>query len=207
MAHTLPGMSDIVIETARLIMRPLAPGDAEALAAIASDERVGLMLGLVPCPCSVEHAEGWITNAPEQIAAGTDYPLAVRDKETGTIIASAGLDEMVELGASGREYELGYWFDPAYWGRGLATECTVGLRDWAFEVLKTGRLRATCLQSNPASAKVLEKAGFHFTNTTLRYRAARGENALCDNFRMDKPRWDSLTRPAHLRPPHARKAS
>ncbi len=194
MVHKLPAMSDIVIETPRLIMRPLAPGDAEAIAAIASKPEVGTMLGLVPCPCPVSHVETWIAAAPAQIAAGTDIPLTVRDKQSGTIIAGAGIDEMIDLGASGREYDLGYWFDPAWWGRGLAAECAVGMRDWAFETLRAGRLRAVCLQANPASARVLEKAGFMFTCTTLQNRPARGTNALCDNYRLDKPRWEHLTR-------------
>jgi len=192
MAHARPQMRDIVIETRRLVMRPLAPGDATALATIASDPRVGLMLGLVPCPCPVSHAEQWVTDAPAQIAAGTDYPLAVRDKATGTLIAGAGLDERVSLGASGYEYELGYWFDPAYWGQGLATECAIAMRDWGFAVLKAGRLRATCLMDNPGSARVLEKTGFHYVNTVLTHRPARGVDALVCRYRMDKPRWDRV---------------
>ncbi len=194
MAHTLPRMSDIAIETGRLEMRPLAPGDADALARIASDERVGLKLGLVPCPCSVAEVESWIAAAPAQIDAGTDYLLTVRDKNSGTIIGSAGLDELIEQGVSGREYDLGYWFDPAWWGKGLGRECAMALRDWAFETLRTGGLRASCLMDNQASAHVLEKTGFHYMNTVLKYRPARRRTALVAQFRMDKPRWERCVR-------------
>jgi RimJ/RimL family protein N-acetyltransferase len=194
MAHTLPSMSDIALKTPRLEMRPLAPGDAAALAQIASDERVGLNLGLVPCPCSPEQVEQWIADAPAQIAAGTDYLLTLRDTASGEIVGSAGLDEMIEQGVAGREYDLGYWLDPAWWGKGLASECALALRDWAFDTLKAGGLRACCLMTNQGSAKVLEKTGFHFMNTVLRDRPARGHKALVAQFRMDKPRWEQCVR-------------
>lgn len=192
MTADLPAMNEIRIETDRLVMRPLAPGDEAPLAAILADWDVTKNLGFVPHPFSLSDAAAWVAVTPKQIAAGTDYPLAVLDKASGHMVAGAGLDEMIDLGPSGREYDFGYWFGRDHWGKGLATECAVGLRDWAFEELRVGRLRASCLQSNPGSAGVLEKAGFLYVNTEMRHRPARGISALVECFRLDKPRWEAL---------------
>lgn len=199
MAHTLPGMSDIVIETPRLIMRPLAPGDADGFARAASDERIGAVMSHIPTPCPADLVREWSTAVPAQIAAGTDYRLVMTGREDGAVLGSTNLGGMVELGVSGRQYELSYWVDPTQWGKGMATECAEACRDWAFEVLKVGGLRAACAMDNAASARVLEKAGFHFLNTSMSETPDTEAAKLRHNFRMDKPRWEALKRHAHLR--------
>lgn len=199
MAHMLPRMSDIAIETSRLILRPLALGDAEAYAGAASDARIGAVMSHIPTPCPAELVELWAAKVPEQIAAGTDYRLVVTSKEDGAVVGATNLGGMVELGVSGRQYEFSYWVDPAQWGKGLATECAEGVRDWAFETLKAGGLRAACAMENAASARVLEKAGFHFMNASTSKATDTEAGKLLNTFRMDKPRWETITKHSGLR--------
>jgi len=199
MAHTLPGMSDILIETSRLIMRPLAPGDADGYARAASDARIGAVMSHIPTPCPADLVREWSATVSAQIAAGTDYRLVMTGREDGAVLGSANLGGMVELGVSGRQYELSYWVTPDHWGKGLATECTEACCDWAFEVLKAGGLRAACAMDNAASASVLEKAGFHFMNTSMSEATDTDAGKLRNNFRRDKPRWETLTRAPNLR--------
>lgn len=194
--HELPGLEDVMIETDRLIMRPHVHGDAETLARILSDERVGKNLALIPCPCPVSFTEQWAVDAPKQIASGSAYLLTIIDRASNTIVGSCGVDELIEQGVSGREYDLGYFLDPSVWGQGLATQCAQALRDWAFTTLKVGSLRASCRMDNKGSARVLGKTGFHFLNTVYKARPAHNSHALVNRFRMDKPRWETLTRAA-----------
>ncbi len=202
MTHTLPGMSDILIETDRLIMRPLAPDDAEDYARVASDARIGAVMSHIPTPCPADLVREWSAQVPEQISAGTDYRLIIIIKADGALVGATNLGHMVELGVSGREYKLSYWIDPAHWGKGLATECAVGFRDWAFDTLQAGSLRAFCAMGNNASARVLEKTGFHFMNTSMPVASASKLNPeagrLRNAYRMDKPRWKSLIRSPHM---------
>lgn len=55
---------------------------------------------------------------------------------------------------------IGYIMNPAFWGKGYATEATKGLVFYALEELKINKLKATCDQQNKASRRVLEKSGF-----------------------------------------------
>lgn len=55
---------------------------------------------------------------------------------------------------------VGYWIAQPEWGQGFATQAVLAVSRFAFEDLQLARLEAHCLPDNPASAKVLEKAGF-----------------------------------------------
>jgi RimJ/RimL family protein N-acetyltransferase len=51
------------------------------------------------------------------------------------------------------------WLGPPFWGRGVATEALRAVTDYAFTTLDICRLEAGVFDWNPASARVLEKAG------------------------------------------------
>jgi len=57
------------------------------------------------------------------------------------------------------EGEIGYYLKQSAWGRGYATEIAHGLLDFGFGQLKLHRIVAGCWAQNPASVRVLEKAG------------------------------------------------
>jgi RimJ/RimL family protein N-acetyltransferase len=49
--------------------------------------------------------------------------------------------------------------DPAFWNRGYTTEAAIALVDFAFRQLGLNRVSAEHMVHNPASGRVLEKAG------------------------------------------------
>jgi ribosomal-protein-alanine N-acetyltransferase len=57
---------------------------------------------------------------------------------------------------------LGYWLGEKFWGRGIVTEAVAALSDFWFENFPLRRISAEVFANNPASARVLEKAGFVF---------------------------------------------
>ena len=57
--------------------------------------------------------------------------------------------------------EIGYAVNRSLWGRGYATETVEAIVAWALTQPETRRVTAECLERNPASARVLEKSGFH----------------------------------------------
>lgn len=56
--------------------------------------------------------------------------------------------------------EIGYAVNASLRGRGYATEMASALAAWALRRPEVRRVTAECLEANPASARVLEKAGF-----------------------------------------------
>lgn len=66
--------------------------------------------------------------------------------------------------------ELGYWLGEEYWGRGIGSEAIRQFAPWAMERFHLSRLHADTFHDNPASARVLEKAGF--TKESVKRRAA-----------------------------------
>jgi [ribosomal protein S5]-alanine N-acetyltransferase len=57
---------------------------------------------------------------------------------------------------------VGYWLAEEFWGRGIMTEAVTAVTDFCFENFPLRRICAEVFANNPASARVLEKAGFIF---------------------------------------------
>jgi RimJ/RimL family protein N-acetyltransferase len=56
--------------------------------------------------------------------------------------------------------EIGYWLGEALWGRGIASEAVALVTAHAFADMKILRMFALPFADNPASVRVLEKAGY-----------------------------------------------
>lgn len=54
-------------------------------------------------------------------------------------------------------WELGYIFNPAFYGKGYATEACRGILDYAFEKLEAHRVIAMCSPENMPSWRLLER--------------------------------------------------
>ena len=76
--------------------------------------------------------------------------------------------------------EIGYWLGEAYWGRGIVTEAVSALTQWAFDNFDLSRIYAGVLEWNPASMRVLEKAGYQLEGR-LR-KAVVKQNHVMDEF-------------------------
>jgi [ribosomal protein S5]-alanine N-acetyltransferase len=84
-------------------------------------------------------------------------PLALEDKETRRLVGRSGL-AYHRMWAD--DPEVGWWVDPAWWGRGLATEAGAASVRWGFETLALPRLVSICVEDNLASRRVMEKLEF-----------------------------------------------
>lgn len=91
----------------------------------------------------------------------TDFScVAELDGETVAMGFLDVLDGMGQPGMpTGTEGRIGYVVDPAYAGRGVASGIAQGLLVAAFDHLGLRRVTAGCFADNPASARILEKAG------------------------------------------------
>lgn len=158
------------ISTERLRLRPLAMGDAPLISRFTSDPAVSRNLAMVPSPNPVFAVEGWIMTLAARAPLGGDHVRAIELKGEGLI-------GVIGAHARGGAVEIGYWLGQPFWGRGYATEA---LQAWVGAVVLLGALEAGHFIDNPASGRVLEKAGFAYSGETrAMFSLARGQSVAC----------------------------
>lgn len=81
--------------------------------------------------------------------------------------------------------EVGYFVDPDHWGNGYATDAVRTVCRYAFGERRLGKLYGHVFETNPASARVMEKVGF------VREGVHRGQ-AFLDGERVDILRYGLL---------------
>jgi RimJ/RimL family protein N-acetyltransferase len=79
-------------------------------------------------------------------------------REDGFLVGAIGV--MRHTGKGAHRGELGYWLAKAYRGRGVMTRAVQAVVAYGFATLGLQRLEATAFTHNPASQRVLERAGF-----------------------------------------------
>ncbi|MGE0133103.1 MAG: GNAT family N-acetyltransferase [Blastocatellales bacterium] len=156
------------------VIRPWRPGDEEALVVHANNYNIWRNVrDRFPHPYTPEDAREWIRLAGEEYPQ-TNFAIVVDDEAAGGI----GLvlkDDIYRCTA-----EIGYWLSEAFWGRGIMTEAVRALTRWGFENFDLSRIYAGVLEWNPASMRVLEKAGYQFEGR-LR-KAIVKQNQVMDEF-------------------------
>jgi hypothetical protein len=111
----LDELAPSALQTERLRLRPLAPGDAARLAELANDYDVVKTTGGMPFPYALEDAERFIRRAAEADPA-REVHFAVELAGEGPIGCVGFYPPPSVLGP-----ELGYWIGRPYWGPGRAT--------------------------------------------------------------------------------------
>jgi RimJ/RimL family protein N-acetyltransferase len=149
------------LRTERLFLRPAWPEDAPELTRAIGQEAVVRMLSRVPWPYHEEHARSWIDAPRDPYLPNL---LITLPDEGGRIVGCVGLHE------EGERIEVGYWIAPGHWGQGYATEALTGLLALA-RLAGHQRLFSRHAADNPASGRVLRKAGFRPTGRARPFRS------------------------------------
>lgn len=147
------------IETPRLIIRNVLPGDGAAIYAAKSD--------------SFDELKKWMPWAKE-LGTAEDAEIVARDlhakfitredlmmlgfsREDGRMVVSSGLHRMDwDL----RIFEIGYWVRTPDTGKGYAAEAANALIRYAFNALSASKVTIAHAGANHASRRVIEKLGF-----------------------------------------------
>ena len=137
-------------------IRSLRFEDAPSLAKYANNRNVSRNLrDRFPYPYGIEDAEAFIRLANAQ-ELETVFAIA-SDAE---VIGGIGLE--LHNDVHRRSAQVGYWLGEPFWGRGIATLALLALTEYAFAQFDLARLYAYVYEWNPASARVLEKAGYEY---------------------------------------------
>lgn len=156
------------IETERLVLRPPGLDDAVHVAALANDVQVARMTTRVRHPYRLADAQAFLT-AMQAADPQTDCPYLIEHREFGPI-GMTGFHR-----AEDRHVELGYWLGRTFRGYGFATEAACAALDWAKGAWGRRAILSSHFADNPASARVLDKAGFLYTGEVRqRFSLGRG---------------------------------
>lgn len=169
-----------VIETARMVLRPLRGADAGLMRLYAGDRRVAEMTTHIPHPYPPGAAETVI--AQSHRADRDAFSWAMDASSTG----GAEFVGMITLDQLDRDQtEIAFWVAPTMWNTGFASEAVRALI--AANPLASQTIFASVFQDNPGSARVLTNAGFDYLGDAEAFSVARGAKVAT---------WTYLKRPA-----------
>ena len=191
--------AELVLETPRLILRPLADDAADLALSI----RLFTDPEVVRYVCDVFPEEELAEEMPvitRRGAGGRIGIWTVTRKDTGEKIGSSILLPLpVEVDDTDwslvvperypdAEIEVGYMLVPEAWGQGFATEACNRMLEFAFEKTTLDEVKATTDPGNVASQHVLTKCG-------LRHQGMRRAYACdCLGFSVTRAEWETQRR-------------
>src|SRR5215475_13440820 len=154
------------VRTERLEIRPVEAQDYRALFAIRSQPEVALWLTGRPASYDVFEQE-WTRSERMDVTLVLELEGRVVGDVFLRVIDAWSQREVVEE-ARRTQAEIGWLVDPAYGGRGLATEAARELLRICFEELALRRVTAAAFAENAASVRVMEKIGMRIEGRGVR---------------------------------------
>lgn len=152
----MPALTPTILETERLRLRWITPGDAEALFAVLSDPLVTQYWSGGPWT-SIEQAHKSIADSLANYADGSGLRFVIELAGTPGMIGYVSLHHFVD---ASRRCEVGYALARPYWNQRYAGEALGAVIDYGFRELDLNRIEADIDPANVASARLLERYGF-----------------------------------------------
>ena len=165
----------MIIETERLVLRPITTNDAADIYEYAKNENVGKFAGFKPHE-NIEETKSVINDVLK-----VDN-LAIVYKENNKVIGTLGLHEKLD-----KIYELGYSLSEDYWHKGLMSEAVKAYIDSAFKNFNAYEIDAGFFLDNIRSEKLLLNLGFKYIGIHEKdYLNYDNKYKDCKRFRLTK---------------------
>ena len=144
------------LATDRLILRPLTIADAAPMATLLNDFDIARMVSRIPYPYALDDAHAFLAHL-QRVDPSRERGFALHSDEAG-LMGVVGLDPRDDSAT-----ELGYWLGKPFWGQGYMTEAVGAVLKWVGGAWGRRYLVSRHFADNPASGRVLTKAGFLYT--------------------------------------------
>lgn len=148
--------SSLHVETARLLVRPVAPPDLSDLMAVNGDPEVVRFLPYAVWTAP-EDGEAWLARMQGLEAAGQARQLVVVQRDNGGVIGTVLL---FRFDLPSQRAELGYVLGRRHWGQGLMREALAATCAHLFDSGAVRRFEAEVNPQNEASRALLLSLGF-----------------------------------------------
>jgi RimJ/RimL family protein N-acetyltransferase len=173
-----------VLETARLLLRPLRAGDASWLVEELNNFEIARNTARIPHPYHMDDALEFLEFA--QVGKPRSRVSGVEEKSRPGLLIGVVSYEWNE--AKG-DAELGYWYSQAHWGRGIGFEAASAMVADSFGPSGNDTLIACYHNDNPASARILTKLGFETVGACTSFSKAQKQDVAVTNMRLSRARW------------------
>jgi ribosomal-protein-alanine N-acetyltransferase len=171
-------INDIRLESERLILRPIQPGDEEQIIDYANFEENWKWTLVDLYPYYPENARNFVGRSIRGLKEEDHFILGALLKKEDLLI---GAVDLRLFGKDEKCAEIGYMISLPYWGNGYAPEAVDLSLGFAFNTLKLHRIQAGIFETNPRSGRVLEKCGFKREGIEREryFREGKWRDAIC----------------------------
>ncbi len=138
-------------------LTPVREGDQAAYVEHLRDKEITDFMLVIPFPYLPEHADFWVNFCLDYQKQQPHPTELVIRRPDGFLVGTIGI--MSHTGKGSHRGEFGYWLSKAYRGQGLMTRAVRAMTTYGFDTLGLLRMEATAFIHNPASQRVLERAG------------------------------------------------
>jgi RimJ/RimL family protein N-acetyltransferase len=149
--------TQVLLETNRLILRPIEKNDAQAVFSYRSDAWVNRYQGWIPSTISDVYYFINYKVSREMNVPGTWVQFVLIQKDQNQVIGDIGVHF---LSADTFQVEMGCTLDKLYHGKGYALEALKQMISYLFDQLNKRRIIASIDPRNESSIKLYEKLGF-----------------------------------------------
>ncbi|MEI8134199.1 MAG: GNAT family protein [bacterium] len=159
------------LETERLLIRPLALPDAEAIFEYASDPDVSKYV-LFDTHRTIDDSIAFINQVLNCYSNNEPSALAIILKPENKLIGTIGY---LNWHDQHKRIEIGYALSAKYWNQGIVTEASICLINFLFSASDLNRIEARCKVENIGSSRVMEKVGMKYEGTLREQLFVKGE--------------------------------
>ncbi|MFL5764972.1 MAG: GNAT family N-acetyltransferase [Bacteroidia bacterium] len=172
------------IETPRLLLKAITPGQKKEIFATKSKEEIKTIFNYTDTDY-----DRWVNNLDMGIEtyAISFMQFMVSDKHSGKIVGECGFHTWNKKHRRAEAYYM--LFDDSDKGQGIMSEAFPAILKYAFEELNIHRVAALIAKDNTPSLKLLLKCGFKFEGTMREDYNVDGKNEDSECYSLLKQEW------------------
>lgn len=179
------------LETTRLRLRKLTVEDTQDYYRhLGSSEAVTRYMLWNPHK-DISESEASIRKSLRRYEEGRCYRWGIARKETDTLM---GVLELLRFDEETGGCSFAYMLGESFWGRGYGTEALTAAFDFAFSRMNVQFIAADHMAENPASGRVMEKAGMTKVRTLPGKYEKNGRFHDAVHYRITAEEWKNIRR-------------
>lgn len=176
------------LQTERLVLRKIQLSDLTDLLRLVNNKAITDQILNFPFPYLEEDAIARVNFARDGFKSGDRYVFAIAGKEDGKLRGEIGL----HLDKVNNRAEMGFWIGESFWNQGFISEAVSATLRFGFRELKLRKILATHYLDNPASGKVLMKAGMVKEAELKDHYLHNGVYGSVNQYRLTVDEWEGL---------------